>query len=981
MSAQGWEVLVDGWPWFKGDGKYPIAAYSEFMPPPRLVRKPYGCKDMLPVSNDDPWGWPVTEYEEYLTIRPGMEHIAHQLVHTFGCLGCGDPAHGISKAKLIDNIYWPRTLAARAGKLTHERYVTILALALSLTQDDKGRVRWTLFGSSEQGPARAFWKSFFKDPKQELPPEDGLAFLRRLLATAYGEHTDQLEDLGRAGFRILPINDGQHRKLENIPGEGTLPTWTKPLLLTEEQSLRGVKYLLTFRPFIRLPAAVQRAYLDGRLHLLPFPGSMVFWGAPNYWQLDRELPMALQIPLLHAVSRHEALGGIRIPQSGWLHEPRPDRPVPNDHFGPIRNTYRRTHRWERIHRHEDELAVDAREDKLMHVLFSTALDDLGLYGKPMARNAQIWDHEHRVLLDGPRAGRDELRRAMHLLHQGGLFGYRMQFPPMQVGPYALYWHRPLVAFLNPRTDKAEVVHNEVPTGYLTTHNVKRPRPARPVELWPRLLSRTIPSTAVRLYLHLQEHPRHTLLNIRKLHETWHALGEKRLPRSFARQLLTLSKEESLEAWLESLPSRASDVGRGHWLAEELKGILESPAPASSHRSSKREAEPLTYAETSRRSFEVAYWKSIAYLSEGKYLNKNNADCVRDPATQGLLKHHRRDLEALGDYLLSYYENLIDSTEMAGRAIAGELPFSWQTDFEFNHFGGWLGNQEGETHERNLIVIIPGRDRRRAVIMADHYDTAYMEDRFESDRAPRGARIAAAGADDNYSATAALMHGAPIFLRLSKEGGLDCDIWLIHLTGEEFPADCLGARHLCQGLVEGTLKIRYGKNRVKDLSKTEIQGVYVLDMVAHNRDHDRDVFQVAPGANKESLWLAYQAHVANETWNRLTHEWNRRPARRGCERGQRSSDGSKIPRIALHPVLSGEVRPHYAPRSTIYNTDGQIFSDAGIPVVLFMENYDINRCGYHDSHDTMANIDLDYGAAVTAIAIESVARAATTKPDF
>ena len=34
----------------------------------------------------------------------------------------------------------------------------------------------------------------------------------------------------------------------------------------------------------------------------------------------------------------------------------------------------------------------------------------------------------------------------------------------------------------------------------------------------------------------------------------------------------------------------------------------------------------------------------------------------------------------------------------------------------------------------------------------------------------------------------------------------------------------------------------------------------------------------------------------------------------------------------------------------------------------MENYDINRRGYHDTHDTLANIDLDYGAAVAAIAL-------------
>ena len=46
-----------------------------------------------------------------------------------------------------------------------------------------------------------------------------------------------------------------------------------------------------------------------------------------------------------------------------------------------------------------------------------------------------------------------------------------------------------------------------------------------------------------------------------------------------------------------------------------------------------------------------------------------------------------------------------------------------------------------------------------------------------------------------------------------------------------------------------------------------------------------------------------------------------------------------------------------------------------PLVLFMENYDINRVGYHDTHDNMTNIDLDYGSAVAAMAIETVARTA------
>ena len=161
----------------------------------------------------------------------------------------------------------------------------------------------------------------------------------------------------------------------------------------------------------------------------------------------------------------------------------------------------------------------------------------------------------------------------------------------------------------------------------------------------------------------------------------------------------------------------------------------------------------------------------------------------------------------------------------------------------------------------------------------------------------------------------------------------------------------------------------------DLSHVRIDGVYVLDMVAHNRHPHRDIFQISPGLSRKSYNLAYQAHLANMIWNTATREWNRHPSRRRLHRGQRSKDGKKIPDMARHPELTGEVRIPRDPRSSLFNTDGQIFSDAGVPVVLFMENYDINRTGYHDTKDNMTNIDLDYGAAVAAIAIESVARVA------
>ena len=211
--------------------------------------------------------------------------------------------------------------------------------------------------------------------------------------------------------------------------------------------------------------------------------------------------------------------------------------------------------------------------------------------------------------------------------------------------------------------------------------------------------------------------------------------------------------------------------------------------------------------------------------------------------------------------------------------------------------------------------------------------------------------------------------------MSRAGKLACDVWLVHLTGEEFPSDCLGARDLSQRLIEGTLRMRLRSGRWRDLSRTSVAAAFVLDMVAHNNDKERDVFQISPGSGAAAMRLAHTMHEVNRAWNLATEAWNGRPARRALGRGQRSADARTVPAPARHLALDGQVRPRFDPRSALYNTDGQVFSDAGIPVVLVMENYDINREGYHDSKDTMANIDLDYGAALSAIAIETVARVA------
>jgi hypothetical protein len=927
--------------------------------------KPSGEAVGPPGLRADDWGWNVNEYEEEQQLWPGLEALARVALPEMARLGRGLPTPHFSRARLRDNPYWPDALAARAGRLDHERYVLLLSLALSRTQDDKGRVRWTLFGASEQGPARAFWRGFFTAPGQEGPADLAPAFFAELLSRAYGVPERTARDPAHAGLRVLPAGSDP-----NFPSwdEGPFPSWCEPLLWKEEAGLGGMRFLLTFRPFARLPAEVQNAYLAGELHLLPFPGSLAFWGVPGARRLQRELPFAVQVPLLQLFPRHAGPLGLRVPQAGWLHE----KDHPGD--GPNRPDFTRTHRWQKSLRHENEVALLGKADPVTRVLFSTEPDDLGLYGKPMARNVQIWTHDYRLLLDGPRHGRAEIARAERALARGGAFGYRFLYPAMRVGPWEVYWHCPLVTFGGERPDRPSagpLLPLLAPTGYLTAYRADAPDLSAPVELWPRFLDRPAHQAATELFAH-ESRPRRwiTTDNVRALLDWRELLGPEPLPRSLARALLSLPRRQTLEAWLASLPRRASDPVGGRGLAEEIEASL---APDEEEAT----GEGLTFGATATRQFEVDYWQTIAFLAHGKFRNKCNADCVRDEPTRAALARHQRELDTLARYLVKRHAAAAVARAGLAGAWVGEHAFAWRTDFDFAWMGGWAKNQKGAGRERNVVVRIPGRDPTQAVILADHYDTAYMHDLYHPEEGGSGARVAAAGADDNHSATAALLLAAPIFLGLSQAGRLGCDVWLVHLTGEEFPSDCLGARHLCQALVERSLKVTEPGGPTHDLSGVRVRGVYVADMIAHNHERNRYVFQIAPGQGPASARLALEAHRANLAWNALARALNRRPPRKGAGPAQRSDDPDTIPLLTRCAQLRGEVRPDWEPRSTLYNTDGQIFSDVGVPVVLFMEDYDINRRGYHDSHDTMANIDLDYGAALAAVLIETVAQAASS----
>jgi hypothetical protein len=961
--SQGWHQLLAGYPWFDCKDCYPIPAYSEFMPSPMVGRKPLGEIDHELFDEEDQYGWNITELEEQYELSPGLIHTGQQIVSNLVKLGRGlkeNHIQGHGGQNLMDNPYWPEELSSHAGRLGHERFVTLLPIMLSRTQDDKGRVTWTFFGNSIEDPEKAFWKSFYKSPVDEPPADPGISFFSSILSRAYGEIMSGADALWNSGFRIL-LKDKETR----IPG------WAKRFLTDATSDLMNTRYLLTFCPFKELPSAIREKYLSGEINLLPFPGSLVFWGMQNYLKLKKELPLAGQIPLLNVVARNRGITGLRVPQAGWLHEPHIDGVQNEMNEELILNTFHRTHRWEKVHRYQDELNLATRKIRIARALFSTEPDAMGLYDKPLARNSQLWTHDFKLLLDGPNADRAKILESEIEILKGGLFGYRFFYPPMRVGHYEIYLHRPLVAFIPADKENIEI-ETESLHGYITAYHRDDKEMVSPVELWPRLLHRNLYLTAIKDFNSMNDHYAHqTAKNIISLFDSFNKLGKSPLPRSFAHKLLNISKHKSLEQWLDDLIIHCDSRESYILIRTELDRIIE---PASEGAL----PGPLTYSETATRDFEERWWNDIKFLAHGEFIYKDNADIVTDGASPQIPKGIHRDLENVGDYFITRHLKSIEDSGMQGKAFCGELPFKWQTDFEFGYFGGWNSNQEGLAHERNILVVIPGRNRKEAVVLGDHYDTAYMEDVYEKSGGGTGARMAANGADDNYSASATLLLAAPVFLKLSREGKLERDIWLIHLTGEEFPADCMGARNFTKSLIEKNTHLKLKEGSELDLSGTAVKGIYVMDMIGHNRDNDQDIFQISPGKSAASLRIAMEAHMANMAWNSSTHAWNMNQERIHLGRGKRITGMDEIPATAKYLPIDGEVRTQFNPHSSIFNTDGQIFSDAGLPVVLFMENYDINRSGYHDTMDTMENIDLDYGSAFAAVAIETVARMATLK---
>jgi len=515
---------------------FAVHAYSEFMPPPYVALKPATPEVLAgPARGLDRFA--VSELEELLELRPGLAGIAKHVITELGKLARG-AACELSKAMLHNNPAWPPLLEQAAKELRSETFPIILPLALSRTQDDKGRVRWTLFGSSHLGPARAFWQSFSAQGESSFV--QAIAWLLELPAPR------SVAELAALGVRVLGRAPQPDRP---EMAEGPLPAFTQSLLWSEAEPLGATRALVTFESFARLPGPVQNAVAAGAMRLVPWPATIAFWEHPRYRKLAHSLPWAMQIPLLHLFARSESGHEVRIPQSGWLDEGPHEQAVALS-GSRLRNSVRRSHRFQRHER--DALPAEGAhfEDRVTVALFSPAADDLGLYGKPMARNAQVWSSDYELLLDGPRATRAQTEQAAARVRSGGRFGYRFLYPPMQAGLRALFWHRPLLARLDPATGEI-VLPQSAPLGFLTAERAPSPT----LELVPELEVRPVLQQAAEIFERDPGRRRHTTLqNVRRVLEAVELLGAPIAP-SFARALLDASKGTSWEHWLQSLGAR------------------------------------------------------------------------------------------------------------------------------------------------------------------------------------------------------------------------------------------------------------------------------------------------------------------------------------------------------------------------------------------------------------------------------------------
>ena len=263
------------------------------------------------------------------------------------------------------------------------------------------------------------------------------------------------------------------------------------IVVADDSRLTRVRYLLTFRPFSALPAAV-RAGLSRRPHRAA--AEPVQPAVLGHADLSRREPTASardrSFPCCGSSAATRVSACACRSSAGCA----TTRPMATD-AGADGRDHRSTNTRERIVGSGCR-ATKTRRAKRLHVssvattLFSTELDRSRPL--PQADGAQLPDLDARRRAD-PRRPEREPRRHRTRAASGSWPAARsctaFGFPPMRVGRHEVYWQRPLAACCVAGARRDATVGRRACRDTSPHTTCERPDYQRPVELYPRMLSR------------------------------------------------------------------------------------------------------------------------------------------------------------------------------------------------------------------------------------------------------------------------------------------------------------------------------------------------------------------------------------------------------------------------------------------------------------------------------------------------------------
>ena len=522
---------------FSATGRFPVPAYSEFMPPPFVGIKPFTAPAMPAAPRTPPACATSTASPSTSTSRSTSWGLAWPRSRATWCLSWASwpRARPTSSPALCstDNLAWPESLAAaaRAGRYPQRPFFVMQPLALSRTQDDKGNVRWTLFGASHEPASAVFWRGFAEADEER--------FLR-LIAWASGD-----EPLPARGLCVCSVAAAE------------LPGFARASALARARACRAHPHALhpgAIRCFARFVAeSLSRRDAAHSAHARQ-PGvlraSLAIASWPRPCRAPRRSRCCISFPTCKRATRFGFPS--RVGSTSTI----PARRGPRDPIASSATSRARTDGSAR--RATKPWSATARSPTRSRSRSSPPTRTIS------ACTASRWRATRRSgpttinsCSTAPARARPSWNTPPSCSTAAAASATASTIPRCAAGTRELFWHLPLLARLDPgsgswRSGRTRFASARSPP--------KRPRPPASALFCSRPISSIVPAIAKPPSLFAREpgQLRHTTAqNLRKLLDFREYLAGP-LPASFARALLRIAKDTTLDAWLAKLPQLASD---------------------------------------------------------------------------------------------------------------------------------------------------------------------------------------------------------------------------------------------------------------------------------------------------------------------------------------------------------------------------------------------------------------------------------------